>query len=103
MSRLALVSVRWLRNHGLSVTYRSRDGGRLLARFVRPGQSVTLLEAARALGTYPMLLYRLRDAGGLRVSQNGEAIQVPWRELMRLKRQWRGGKATARLAARAKS
>jgi hypothetical protein len=94
MSRMALHSVRWLRNHGLTVGYRTAGGSAIKYRFVRPGESVTVLEAAKALGTYDMLLYRLAAKGGLKLMDNGGAARVPWRELSRLRRLWRRGGPT---------
>lgn len=84
MTRYGLHRVQWLRNGWISIVYRWKD--RVAARRVRPGEAVTLAEAAAALRTYPMRLYRLRDCGQLRVV-SGRTVMVPWRELMRLKRQ----------------
>jgi hypothetical protein len=83
MARYRLESARWLTNGWLLIVY--RGAGRMSRRMVRPGQSVTLAEAAKALKTYRSALYRLVERGELRIQKGGPAL-VPWRELIRLRR-----------------
>lgn len=90
MARYRLDRARWLRNGWLLIIYRTT--GRMRRRMVRPGEPVAVAEAALALGTYRGLMYRLRDAGRLRVEKGTGS--VPWRELIRLRREWRGKRAT---------
>ena len=91
MARYGLHSARWLKNGWLAIVYRDA-AGRRKRRMVRPGESVSMAEAARALDTYRALVYRLKDAGHLKLVAG--ASRVPWRELIRLRRAWRGKSPT---------
>lgn len=84
MARYRLHAARWLRNGWLLIVYRGVKA-RESRRVVRPGQAVTLAEAAKALKTYRSALYRLVERGQLRINGGGPAL-VPWRELVRLRR-----------------
>ena len=82
-----LKSVRWLKNHRVEVRYAMSRGG-MVRRFEGPRGRLSIAEAARALKTYVMMLYRLRDRGRLRLTQAFGVTMVPMGEVLRLRRDW---------------
>jgi hypothetical protein len=57
------VRVQWLKNHGVRVVTEGPAGR--TERFVASGGSLTIAEAAVALGTYPVKVRRLIERGRL--------------------------------------
>lgn len=79
------ITVRWLRNHGVRVLRKDAHG--LAVRFVPHGGYVSVVEAAAALGTYPVKVYRLLSRpGGIRTKLVGGRVCVPVAELWEIKR-----------------
>lgn len=61
----ARVKLTWLANHGIRIEHR-RGRSITLSRYEPPGGDLSVLEAAAALVTYPVRLYRLIESGRLR-------------------------------------
>lgn len=94
-----LVRVTWLDNHGLQVAYRGEP-----IRFVGPDGELGVAEAARALGTYPMLLRRMIKARRLEAKTSGGVLRVPMVEVLRLRRTWKAtGTPTGKVVRQART
>jgi excisionase family DNA binding protein len=79
------ISVKWLRNHGVVVT--RRHGVKKAARrFVRPHETLSVNEAAAALSTNDMRIYRLHSRGILDATKAGGELRIPLHEVKRLKK-----------------
>lgn len=97
MARQALLlSVKWLKNHGLSV---KRSGAP--PEFFRPAAMVPVSIAARALGSNEMMVYRLLRSGALRAGRDGKGkALISLGGLRAVRRRWRElGKKTTHLEA----
>jgi len=99
MGNPRLVRVTWLQNHGLEVVYRGEPN-----RFVGPDGDLLVSEAARALGTYPVLLRRMIKHRRLEARKVAGTLVVPMSEVLRLRRTWKAtGRVTGRLARLART
>jgi hypothetical protein len=78
MAIAMLVSIKWLNNHGVMLTYAGRQ-----RRFVAPDGALTVGQARQLLGLSTMRLYRLRQQGKIRFL-NGSPAMVPLAELRKL-------------------
>ncbi len=81
MASPRLVSARWLANHGVLLHY---AGNGTPTRFVPPDGALTVGEAARLLGIYPLHLYRLHARGVLRFRDRKGVATVGLVELRRI-------------------
>jgi hypothetical protein len=95
MGAPGIKAVTFLANNGVRVVYSSENAVR--ARYEPPNGSVSLQEAAVLLGTYPFLMYRLKDSGRVRVRRKDRRLMVPVRECHRLRKAWRGISPTTRV------
>ena len=68
------IRVRFLENHGATVRHDTPAGP--AERFVRPGEGLTVAEAAAALGTYKTKVRRLVAAGILKRWGKGEPFMI---------------------------
>jgi len=76
-----LKSIRWLRNHGVLMTFSGGNGAR---RFVPPDGELTMGQARRLLGLSQMRLYRLAETGKIRCNTRGRVAMVALSELRKL-------------------
>lgn len=76
-----LKSIRWLRNHGVLMTFSGGNGSR---RFVPPDGELTIGQARRLMGLGQMRLYRLHEQGKIRLNTRGKVAMVPLAELRKL-------------------
>lgn len=85
------VSVRWGKTGSAVFTYREPKGERYTV--IRPaGSTLGVIEAARVLGTYDLKLYRMRDAGTIKLVRRGRRWRVPLAELRRIMQEARRGR-----------
>lgn len=77
-----MIRVRFLENHGATVRHTTPAG--VAERFVRPGEGLTVAEAAAALGTYKTKVRRLIAAGILKRCGRGEPFMVPIGDVRRV-------------------
>lgn len=98
MQGLRLIRAGWADNHGLLLTYQDRNGVES-RRFVGPRAVVTVAEAALALRTYPLLLYRMIRLRRLKATGRPRQRRVAMSEVYRLKAAWAraGGVASSRV------
>jgi hypothetical protein len=88
-----LIRVTWLQNHGVQVAYRGEP-----VRFVGPDGDLLVSEAARALGTYSLLLRRMIKHRRMEANKVAGVLRVPMAEVLRLRRAWRTtGRPTGRI------
>jgi excisionase family DNA binding protein len=93
MGNARLVRVTWLQNHGLEVAYRGEP-----VRFVGPDGDLSVSEAAKALGTYPVLLRRMITHRRLEAKRVGGVLRIPMTEVLSLRRTWKAtGRPTGRI------
>ena len=71
-----LISARWLRNHGVLLRY-AGNGAVPATRWVAPDGALTVGEAARLLGVYPLQVYRLERRGRFRFRDRAGVATVP--------------------------
>ena len=83
-----LIGARWLKNHGLELLFRDPATQRRSTRFVGPKAELTMAEAAVALRTYTLLLYRMRRLGRLKTTGRERSSRVPMAEVYRIKAAW---------------
>jgi hypothetical protein len=88
MGAPALKSAVFLKNNGVRVTYSGVHVQRV--RFERPNGTLTVGEAALALGTYPMLIHRLLTLGRAKARPVQGRRMIGVSECHRLRRLWRG-------------
>lgn len=83
------VTTKWLKNNGLRITRRN-GGARSVTRFVGPNDQLSILEAAKALGTYYELIRRMVQKGQIQTVATRRACrEIPMAEVLRLKRAWK--------------
>lgn len=92
MAQPRLVLSKWLRNHGVSLFYRTTEGASR-KRFVAANGHLTVGEASRVLGAYDMKLYRMIEARELRTVKIRGVRMVPMSEARRLRSLWKRRKA----------
>lgn len=84
MARPRLVSAKMLPNHGAVIVHVSTRYGRT-QRFVRPNGTVSSFEAAKLLGTYPIMVRRMFKAGAIKAKADARGVlSVPLSECRRL-------------------
>ena len=82
MALAMLRSIKWLKNHGVMLTY-ARAGKQIPRVYVPPDGALTVGQARQLLGVGQMRLYRLREQGRIKFI-NGEPAMVALSELRRV-------------------
>jgi hypothetical protein len=83
MALAMLRSIKWLKNHGVMLTY-ARRGKEIPRVYVPPDGALTIGQARQLLGLGQMRLYRLREQGKLKFLGSGPVAMVSLAELRRL-------------------
>jgi excisionase family DNA binding protein len=80
----ATIKVRWLKNHGISVMHHTPRG--ISTRFESVAGSVSVAEAAAALGTHTVKIYRMIESGKIRAQSRSGRVRVSVAQLRNLRR-----------------
>jgi hypothetical protein len=89
MALAMLRSIKWLKNHGVMLTY-ARTGKDIPRVYVPPDGALTVGQARQLLGVGQMHLYRLHERGRIKFI-NGEPAMVALSELRRVKAELKSG------------
>lgn len=88
MREVSLKSVKWLKNHGVSLVY-GRRGRKVQTRYVAPNGRLTIGEATKLMGLTHTRLDRLRIRGKVRLVHHGPVRMVTLAECRRLMKTFR--------------